>query len=327
MISTNKTFSKRGSIYSDSKFQKIMEFDQEFKHYFGNSNYEFDEGDIKKVLKEFKKKIKDLDNKNQEYLVEINALKKANSKKLKDQENIVSESILQNNLQNLLHLKENEIIENKKEHELLMKRYVDENYRLKESVDVFEEKLVEYTDIKNENEKLKKKAKELEILKEKMSFQEKSVLDLQNKNSQIDILTKEKQNYILSLDKLQKDIISEKDKSRLSESEKKKLENELIDLKRENVKLVKKFENNSNPENTNIEKRSSSINMNDLKNNYLEFMKNQSSSSGDIILDSKNFEIDIVLLELNKSNDKIKILEKEVFLIIYLDCEFKIRKK
>ena len=108
---------------------------------------------------------------------------------------------------------------------------------------------------------------------------------------------------------------------------KKKLENELIDLKRENVKLVKKFENNSNPENTNIEKRSSTINMNDLKNNYLEFMKNQSSSSGDIILDSKNFEIDIVLLELNKSNDKIKVLEKEVFLIFYLDCEFKIRKK
>ena len=308
MINNSKTFSKRGSIFSDTKFQKIHEFEQ------GNSHYEFDEGDIKNVLKELNKKIKDLENKNQEYLVEIYALKKANSKKLKDQENILSESILQNNLQNQIHLKENEIIENKKEHELLMKRYVDENYRLKESVDIFEEKLVEYTDIKNENEKLKKKAKELEILKEKMSSHEKSVLDLQNKNSQIDILTKEKQNYIQSVDKLQKDIISEKDKSRLSETEKKKLENELIDSKRESIKLQRKYEHNSNSDisNLNIENINSNTNLNNLKNNYLELMKKQSLSNGDVMLEYKNLDLDIVILEISKSNEKIKILEKEV---------------
>ena len=41
-------------------------------------------------------------------------------------------------------------------------------------------------------------------------------------------------------------------------------------------------------------------------------MKKQSSSNGDVMLEHKNLDLDIVVLELSKSNEKIKILEKEV---------------
>jgi DNA repair exonuclease SbcCD ATPase subunit len=290
---------KRGSIFSETKLRKLNETDNDLKRDPNGSQFiDYDD--------HLMKKMKELEVKNQEYLGEIEALKKANEKKLKDQENFISESIVHNNLQHLLHLKENEINELKKEHEILMKRYVDENYRLKENVDILEEKILEFNDLKSESDKLKKKAKELEILKEKMAQHEKSVLDIQSKNSQIDALTKEKQNYIQSVDKLQKDIINEKEKSRSIENERRRLENELIDIKRENAKILKKLEDNSNDV-VYSEKESGVPVLTGLKNSYRDLIKRN----------SLNLEKRISLdkdggLEIGRAYDRIKNLEAEV---------------
>lgn len=266
-------------------------------------------------------KIKELEQKNQEYLNEIDALKRANEKKIRDQENMISESIVHNNLQHLLHLKENEINELKKEHELLMKRYVDENFRLKENIDVLEEKVVELGDLKIEIDKLRKKAKELEIVKDKLAQHEKTVLEIQTKNTQIDSLTKEKQNYILSVDKLQKDIINEKDKFRTVENERRKLENEIIDLKRENAKLIKKLEE-VHDDDVHSEKDSGVPELSNLKSSYRDLIKRNSLNLEKRISIEKDGTF-----ELARAYDRIKTLETEVFFILLLDNQFEIRKE
>ena len=278
---------------------------------------EYDDGNFKMVLLENEKKIKELEIKNQEYLNEIDAFKKLNEKKLNDHEKLLRESILNSTLHNLLQLKDNEILENKKENELLMKRYLDDNYRLKEEVDLLTEKNVEFEEMKVEHEKLKKKAKELEILKEKMVLHEKSVLELQTKNNQIDFLTKEKQNYILSVDKLQKDIIIEKDKARVVENEKRKLENEIIDLKRENTKLSKKLDDFKSDSIHN----ESDIIISDFKSNYKDFLKRKSLGNGNKE-DKISFDKETIF-ELNRALEKIKILEKEVKINFNLGNKFK----
>ena len=278
---------------------------------------EYDDGNFKMVLLENEKKIKELEIKNQEYLNEIDAFKKLNEKKLNDHEKLLRESILNSTLHNLLQLKDNEILENKKENELLMKRYLDDNYRLKEEVDLLTEKNVEFEEMKVEHEKLKKKAKELEILKDKMVLHEKSVLELQTKNNQIDFLTKEKQNYILSVDKLQKDIIIEKDKARVVENEKRKLENEIIDLKRENTKLSKKLDDFKSDSIHN----ESDIIISDFKSNYKDFLKRKSLGNGNKE-DKISFDKETIF-ELNRALEKIKILEKEVKINFNLGNKFK----
>lgn len=288
---------RNGSIFSESKFRKFNELDYEARRDFQSYLIELEDQHIKKL--------KELELKNQEYLNEIDALKKAFEKKQKDQENFLSESILHSNLHHLLHLKENEINEIKKEHELLLKKYIDENNNLKENVDFLEEKIVEYNDLKNENERLKKKAKELEILKEKMINQEKSALEIQNKNTQIDTLTKEKQKYIQSVDKLQKDIIAEKDKNRSVDNERRKLENEIIDLKRENNKLNKRLEELERL--LLLQEKEIEIGDNSLRNNFSELKKRNS-----LIIEKRLSLEKEINGDPSKPSEKIKQLENEV---------------
>ena len=288
---------RNGSIFSESKFRKFNELDYEARRDFQSYLIELEDQHIKKL--------KELELKNQEYLNEIDALKKAFEKKQKDQENFLSESILHSNLHHLLHLKENEINEIKKEHELLLKKYIDENNNLKENVDFLEEKIVEYNDLKNENERLKKKAKELEILKEKMINQEKSALEIQNKNTQIDTLTKEKQKYIQSVDKLQKDIIAEKDKNRSVDNERRKLENEIIDLKRENNKLNKRLEELERL--LLLHEKEIEIGDNSLRNNFSELKKRNS-----LIIEKRLSLEKEINGDPSKPSEKIKQLENEV---------------
>jgi hypothetical protein len=297
-MNTSVAHKRNNSILSDTKFRRLNELDNEARRDFQSFLIEIEDQHLRKI--------KEMELKNQEYLNEIDALKKAFEKKQKDQETFLSESIQHSNLQHLIHLKENEINEIKKEHELLLKKYIDENNNLKENVDFLEEKIVEYNDLKNENERLKKKAKELEILKEKMLNQEKSVLEIQNKNTQIDILTKEKQKYIQSVDKLQKDIITEKDKNRAIDNEKRKLENEVIDLKRENNKLLKKLEeidqsmilNGKENDKSDISFRNS---LNDIKKRSSFITERRLNLEKD---DNSYF---------GKPNEKIKQLENEVY--------------
>jgi len=78
---------------------------------------------------------------------------------------------------------------------------------------------------------------------------EKLIQDHRLLGSKVDILTKEKQGFIQQIDKLQKEIIQEKDRSRNIDVEKKNIENEMINLRRELTKLTKKIETQSTTNN------------------------------------------------------------------------------
>ena len=91
--------------------------------------------------------------------------------------------------------------------------------------------MLEYKNVHNENEKLKSKIKEYNLMKDKIKDYDDIVITLEFKNKQIEKLISEKQTSSLQIEKLNKEITVEKEKCRNLNYEKKKYELELNDLK------------------------------------------------------------------------------------------------
>jgi hypothetical protein len=134
------------------------------------------------------------------------------------------ESLKNNELKAKIILQKNEIDDLKRNHEELILKYLEENNKLKEKLEVAEDKLLEVNILKNENEKMKNKVKDYQKLKEKVSDYDNLLMIMNSKTKSIDSLQNDKKTLMMNLDKLQKELITEKDKFRNIEFEKKKLE-------------------------------------------------------------------------------------------------------
>ena len=143
------------------------------------------------------------------------------------------ESLVNNELETKLHLKENELEDEKKEFEFMKNHFTDERNKLKDKINDLQDKVRDFKALNAENEKLKLKIKELLPFKEKCFDYDNLVISLEARNKQVENLNNEKKKMLDSLEKIQKEINVEKDKYRQLDYEKKKMELEFNDIKKD----------------------------------------------------------------------------------------------
>lgn len=247
----------------------------------------------------------DLDSKYKDLLREAELLKNTNKSNIKVQEELLQESIQITQLKNLYSQKEIEMEDMKKDYELQIKSYKEKVASLDEKIENLEDRISSFKSLSTENDKLKSKIKELNLLKEKQNENDDLVLNLESKTRMIDTLIKDKQVYINQIEKLNKDILNEKEKTRTTEFERKRLEFELNDLRKENSRMENMLKNKENQyQNYNV----------------LSDMKRNSVNNSEINYAGKDqgnylFELDqsSVLYEIDKTKEeRIKLLEKEI---------------
>ncbi len=187
----------------------------------------------------------DLELKYKDCLREIEILHRNNTNQLSVQADSYNDVILLASIRNELMKKELEIEEIKRDYELDLKRYSDELFKSRQKMEILEDKIENLKYYQYENEKLKIKIKEFNMFKDKISDYDNLVSCVESKNVQIEKLIKEKQILLLQNENTIKDLLHEREKLKLVEFEKKKLDYELYDLKKD----FSRFEPRSNSTN------------------------------------------------------------------------------
>lgn len=175
----------------------------------------------------------DLELKHKDCLREIEILHRNNSNQLTAQVESYNDVLQVASLRNELMKKELEIEEIKRDYELDLKRYSDELFKSRQKMEVLEDKVENLKYFQYENEKLKIKIKEFNMFKDKISDYDNLVSCVESKNLQIEKLIKEKQNLLLQNENTIKELLQEREKLKLVEFEKKKLDYELYDIKKD----------------------------------------------------------------------------------------------
>jgi len=251
--------------------------DQERESY-RKSIKEYDNEIFKLNLKceNFEKLNTDLEAKLKDTESELLLLKEKTKVSLKAQEESFNNSANNQELKNILKIKELEIEDIRRKNDLIIKKLKEENYKLQEKNENLEDKLLELNNLKEQNEKLFMKVKELNIYKDKKNEFENYINTIETKDKQIELLLKEKQNLGSQNDKLCDDLLKLKEKLSYCELEKNKLEYDLHDLKKENSRLEnKQFHNIMN---TSDVRKSIHINLNNNHNNNFNLLKDFNST-------------------------------------------------
>jgi hypothetical protein len=175
----------------------------------------------------------DLELKYKDCLREIEILNRNNKNQFSAQVESYNDVLQVATLRNELMKKELEIEEIKRDYELDLKRYSDELYKSRQKMEVLEDKIENLKYFQYENEKLKIKIKEFNMFKDKISDYDNLVSCVESKNLQIEKLIKEKQNLLLQNENTIKELLQEREKLKLVEFEKKKLDYELYDIKKD----------------------------------------------------------------------------------------------
>lgn len=191
---------------------------------------------LNQKVSNMEKNIYELEMKYKDALREVEISKQNESK---TNEVSFEESLKNNELKAKIILQKNEIEDLRRNNEEIISKYLEENNKLKEKIEVAEDKLVELNILKNENEKMKNKIKDYQKLKEKVSDYDNLLMVINSKTKTIESLQNDKKTLMMNLDKIQKELICEKDKSRNIEFEKKRIE---IDLQ-EAQSLIVRLEN------------------------------------------------------------------------------------
>jgi chromosome segregation ATPase len=147
------------------------------------------------------------------------------------------ESLENEELKNKVDNKDNEILEIKIKYDREIEKQNNEIYRLKESIDKLNYDLLEYRQMKKEYEDLKIKVKELAKYKELCADYNDLLSTIDARNRQLEAVNTEKRGYITQIERLQKEIIVEKDRYRQLEYEKKKLEYDFNDMRADVSKM------------------------------------------------------------------------------------------
>lgn len=216
----------------------------------------------------FEKTIVDLEAKLKDSESELFILKEKNNLSQKVKEESLTNSATNQELKNQLKNKESEIDDIKRKNDLTVKRLNEEIYKMKEKNDNLEDKLEELNNLRGQNEKLYTKVKELNIYKDKKIEFENLINTNETKNKQIELLVKEKQSFLNQIDKLCDELQKIKEKLSICEYEKKNLEYELQDLKKDYSRIEnKQFQNLMNHSDARKSVNFNSNN-NNLFNNY-----------------------------------------------------------
>lgn len=217
-------------------------------------------GSLKDALHHNQIQVKDL-------IREIEILKDNHSQNFLAHEDLLIDSINNNLMKTQLNQKEVEIEETKRESDKLIKKYLDEMDYLKEIIEQHEDRQIEIKAIVNENERLKIRNKELSNQKEQYL----DVGDLRNTLEKqietIDTLTRDKSTYILQIEKLNDEYVQAKEKISIVEFERKKLQYELEETKKDVIRLENHNRRKENPRHESIFKRASSIYIPDMSMN------------------------------------------------------------
>jgi chromosome segregation ATPase len=147
------------------------------------------------------------------------------------------ESLENEELKNKVDNKDNEILEIKIKYDRELEKQNNEIYRFKETIDKLNYDLLEYRQMKKEYEDLKIKVKELAKYKELCSDYNDLLSTIDTRNRQLEAVNTEKRGYITQIERLQKEIIVEKDRYRQLEYEKKKLEYDFNDMRADVSKM------------------------------------------------------------------------------------------
>jgi hypothetical protein len=230
------------------------------------------------------KKYTDLELKFKDREREFDLIKKSQNYHLKFQEEMLNDDITITDLKNQILQKDIEINEIKRESELNLQTSFEEIKKLKEKLETYEERLSEFKTLKIQNEKLNTKIKELLIIREKNEDYEELKNLLENKNKQIEKHLKEKTYLSSQIEKLNKDILTEKEKSRQAEYDRKKMDYDLNEIKKECTRL----ENLKNINNmTNILHNNLQMNL----NNISEVRKPQNLNNSELHNEEKLFDL------------------------------------
>jgi DNA repair exonuclease SbcCD ATPase subunit len=161
---------------------------------------------------------------------ELDIAKSNNQNNVKAQEELFRDTMMYTQLKNELAVKDMEIIDIKRANDLINKKNEDNIKKLKEKIESFKDIQDEYMSMKTQNERLSNKLKELSS---KQNEQDELLKAIDSKNKQIDALLNEKKTYMSQIDLLAKELKQAQEKIRNSEFERKKLEIEVNDLRKE----------------------------------------------------------------------------------------------
>jgi hypothetical protein len=192
---------------------------------------EYENGELSKKNEEVNNQLVDLELKYKDAFREIEILRINLKNNIQAERASYDDAVVISNLKAEILKRDFEIQDIKINNELGLKSANDEISRLRIKVETLEDKLDVFKSTHYENEKLKLKIKELNIIKEKLNDYEVMESNLESKNRQIEKLIKEKQHFIAQTEKLMKENMTEREKHRQVDYEKKKLENEFKEIK------------------------------------------------------------------------------------------------
>ena len=240
---------------------------------------------------------------------ELEMIKTTQNQNFKYQEQLFKDSITNSELMNQLNQKEMELNEMKNILERERKKYNEDIETYKDKNEILEEKLKEIKNVQTKYEKLTIKYKEIN------NSGSTAVSKTNDKTK--DYLVKENQNLQTQMEKIMKELLSEKERYFKTEEERKKLDRTILDLKKElaNAKMNVTTNVNNNQPTPVINNISAVDDTNDNKegfelgnDSFFNELKNKVSDKD--YNDLKNERND--LLKMYKSQcEEIKALSKE----------------
>lgn len=229
---------------------------------------------------------------------ECEIAKNKHSQNIIAQEEMFKESLTISELMSKLNEKELLLVDITKEKEMNEMRYNEEINRLSDKLESYDDKIQEFHSLKTQNEKLNMRIKEMKDKLADGNTVEEYQRAIDAKNKQIEAMIKEKQQIVNQNEKITKELFHEKEKTRASDHEKKRLEFDLNDMKRELVK--------------------DKLNMSEIKRNNLDNSGQKDEDDGNSMI-LKNIELEgkqFYEREFNdlktEKNDLIKLYKSQI---------------
>jgi len=205
------------------------------------SDLERENNSLKEHNNILEKKYSDLEIKHREALRDVEFLRNSNKKNMQVQEELLKDSMLTTQLKTQLSQKDIEIADIKSDYEFQIKSLEEKISTLNDKLEIYRDRISNLQSLSNENEKLKIKIKELNLLKEKQVEYEDLIINMESKNRMIDSSIKDKQSLFNQLEKINSDLLAEKEKCRRLENDRKRIEADFIETKNELSRIEKQL--------------------------------------------------------------------------------------
>ncbi len=219
----------------------VINDDNEYKKKILNNKISILEEEISSITQkneELNNLVLELELKNRDLFREIEMLKLNNKNNSQFAEESYNDALLITTLKNDLVRKDIEIEDIKRMYDLKIKNTNDEMNKLINKIEEKDDKLSDLKLVRHENEKLKIKIKEFQMIKEKIADYNRLEAQLDEKNNLINKILADKTNYLTRIEELMVENNKERAKQTNIEFEKKKLEIELNELKKSEISVM-----------------------------------------------------------------------------------------